>query len=470
MNHLQTIVIIGGGISGSLTAFHLCRLGVRSRVVVVDPAPEIGLGLAYSTPSMEHLLNVPAGKMTLLPDDPDHFLEWLQANYDPAMTAERFAPRAIFGQYMQSLLKGVSGIEHVRATVLDCQRMDGKAMLTISGGQRILADIVVLATGNFLPAMLPGISQAVTSSGGYCHSAWDERTYTGLSPDAPVILIGTGLTGVDVLLRLRQLGHRGPVKMVSRHGVLPHPHAPYSPLEKCVIEGEPPKHARELLRHVHRALKSGLPWRAVVDSLRSRTNEFWLALPPAEQRRFKRHLQRRWEVARHRMAPSIAERIHKELAAQTLEVVSGSVLSMDVCDSGAKLVTRAKDGSTRVWHAARIINCTGPNLDYTRVGSELLNSLFARGEIMAGPMGYGLWSNAQGALRALNGTYSKILFNVGPGRQGVLFESIAVPELRQQAVELAEFLSAELERFSPERETASHDPASPELSVSTRVR
>ena len=185
MNQLQTIAIIGGGISGSLTAFHLRRLGVPARIVVVDPAPEIGLGLAYSTRSMEHLLNVPAGKMSLLPDQPDHFLDWLQANYDPAMTAERFAPRAIFGRYMQSLLKGASAIEHVRAKIFDYRSMDGKAMLTMSGGQTLMADIVVLATGNFLPAMLPGISEAVNSSGAYCHSAWDERTYTGLSPDAP---------------------------------------------------------------------------------------------------------------------------------------------------------------------------------------------------------------------------------------------------------------------------------------------
>ena len=205
-----------------------------------------------------------------------------------------------------------------------------------------------------------------------------------------------------------------------------------------------------------------------MDSLRERTNELWLALPLAEQRRFKRHLQRRWDVVRHRMAPSIAELIQMELAAQSLEVISGSVLSVDVCDSGAKIVTRSRDGSTRAYHAARVINCTGPNMDYTRAGSELLNSLFDQGEIMPGPLGYGLWSNAQGALRARNGAYSTLLFNVGPGRQGVLFESIAVPELRKQAVELAEFLSAAVERLSPGREAASRDLFTPELSINTR--
>lgn len=37
--------------------------------------------------------------------------------------------------------------------------------------------------------------------------------------ESPVVLVGTGLTAVDMLLRLREKGHRGPVTMVSRHGL-----------------------------------------------------------------------------------------------------------------------------------------------------------------------------------------------------------------------------------------------------------
>jgi hydroxyacylglutathione hydrolase len=200
--------------------------------------------------------------------------------------------------------------------------------------------------------------------------------------------------------------------------------------------------ARELLRAVHQALKAGKPWRAVIDSLRPRTNELWLALPLAEQKRLRRHLQRRWEIVRHRMAPSIADCLDAELSGGTLVLRQGSLHAVRPADGGAVVEYRSSGQIAEV-AATRVINCTGPDTNYHRVGSPLLNSLFAQGLIVDGPLGAGLWSNQNGALRAEDGTASAILFNIGPGRLGTLFESIAVPELRTQAMELAAFLAAQ---------------------------
>src|ERR1700682_3406600 len=113
----QTIAIIGGGVSGTLTAFHLIQQRTLARIIVIDRRRDLGLGLAYSTPSLRHLLNVPAGKISALPVEPNHFLDWLRATYDPSATAEPFAPRAIFGRYVQSLLAMTKGIEQVKADV-----------------------------------------------------------------------------------------------------------------------------------------------------------------------------------------------------------------------------------------------------------------------------------------------------------------------------------------------------------------
>src|ERR1700750_1511106 len=127
----KTIAIIGGGGSGALTAFHLFRQEAQVRVILIDRRPEFGLGLAYSTPSLRHLLNVPAGKISALPDQPDHFLNWLRRNHDPAATEKTFAPRAIFGRYIQSLLKSTSPIEQEIATVVDVRKQDSRAVLTL---------------------------------------------------------------------------------------------------------------------------------------------------------------------------------------------------------------------------------------------------------------------------------------------------------------------------------------------------
>src|ERR1700747_556142 len=270
---LTTIAIIGGGVSGTLTAFYLVRQGVPARVILIDQRPDFGLGLAYSTPSLRHLLNVPAGKISALPDQPDHFLRWLRRNYDPAATEKTFAPRAVFGRYIQSLLKSTSPIEQEIATVVDVRKQDSGAVLTLDNGWELGTDLIVLATGNFDPAPLPGITKAASDSGLYRHNAWAAETYEGVDSHAPVALIGTGLTGVDVVLRLRELGHRGRIIALSRHGVFPNRHDDYTPLNFTTISSDTPATCVAYLRALRATIGAGAEWRAAIDSLRETTNK-----------------------------------------------------------------------------------------------------------------------------------------------------------------------------------------------------
>src|SRR6201994_1721162 len=392
-----TIAIIGGGVSGTLTAFHLVRQGTPARVILIDQRPDFGLGLAYSTPSLRHLLNVPAGKISALPDQPDHFLHWLRRNYDPAATEKTFAPRAVFGRYIQSLLKSTSPIEQEIATVVDVRKQDSGAVLTLDNGCELRADLIVLATGNFDPAPLPGITKAAFDSGFYHHNAWVARTYEGLNRDAPVALIGTGLTGVDVVLRLRELGHRGRIIAVSRHGIFPNRHDEYTPLSSSAIPLDTPATCVAYLRALHATIRGGAQWRAAIDSLRETTNELWLRLPIEEKRRFRRHLQRRWDVVRHRMAPPIADIIEAELRNGTLELREGHLKTIDASAAGAHITVRAHDDSES-FYADRVINCTGPSMNYRRVPSTLLQNLFKRGLATAGPLGAGFHCSQNGAV------------------------------------------------------------------------
>jgi uncharacterized NAD(P)/FAD-binding protein YdhS len=439
----KTIAVIGGGVSGALTAYHLLRNQVQARLIVIEPRPALGLGLAYSTPSLRHLLNVPAGKISILPSEPDHFLDWLRATHDPNATAETFAPRAIFGRYVQSLLAATKGIDQIEGVVTGVHPSGAGAVLTLSDGSELRADVVVLATGNFDPSPLPGIREEAIASGVYRHNAWLPDTYAGLEPEAPVTLIGTGLTAVDVLLRLRELGHRGTVTAVSRHGVFPHRHEISTPIAAAAIPAKTPATCVAYVRALRAAVQSGAAWRAAIDSLRSTTNDLWLALPPAEQRRFGRHLQRRWDVVRHRMAPPIADLVEAELAAGTLLIRAGHVASVEAESAGA-LVTIQTSGNTAKLVSGRVINCTGPSMNYRHVNSPLLKSLFAQGLATAGPLGGGLNCAAHGAMIGADGLPSAVLFNLGPGRLGTLLESIAIPEIRQQAVQLAAILAGRI--------------------------
>jgi uncharacterized NAD(P)/FAD-binding protein YdhS len=432
----KTIAIIGGGVSGTLTAFHLIQQGTPARVILIDQRPDFGLGLAYSTPSLRHLLNVPAGKISALPDQPNHFLHWLRRNFDPTATRGTFAPRAIFGRYIQSLLASTNSIEQEIATVIDVRPHQAGAVLTLDNGCELRADVVVLATGNFDPAPLPGITRAAADLGLYRHNAWAAETYEGLHPDAPVALIGTGLTGVDVVLRLRELGHRGRVTAVSRHGVFPNRHAEYTPLASPAIPLNTPATCVAYLHALHVAIRAGAEWRAAIDSLRETTNELWLRLPLEERVRFRRHLQRRWDVVRHRMAPPIADVIEAELRKRTLEIREGHLDGVDASAMGACVTVRGRHGQDS-FYVDRVINCTGPSMNYRRVPSTLLQNLFSRGLVTSGPLGAGFHGSKDGAVIDAEGHASAMIFNLGPGRLGDLLESIAVPEIREQAVALA---------------------------------
>jgi hydroxyacylglutathione hydrolase len=405
-------------------------------VILIDPRPDFGLGLAYSTPSLRHLLNVPAGKISALPDQPDHFLNWLRENYDPTATEKAFAPRAVFGRYIQSLLTSTSPLEQEIATVVDVRLQGSGGVLTLDNGCELRADLIVLATGNFDPAPLPGITKAVSDSALYHHNAWAAETYKGLPPDAPVALIGTGLTGVDVMLRLRELGYRGRIIAVSRHGTLPARHADYTPLRSSAIPLNTPATCVAYLRALRAAIRGGAKWRAAIDSLRDTTNELWLRLPIEEKKRFRRHLRRRWDVVRHRMAPSIADSIESELRNGTLHILEGHLEAVDAFSGGAFVTVRSPEG-TESFYAERVINCTGPSMNYRSVPSTLLQNLFKRGLVTSGPFGTGFHSAEDGAIVDAHGQVSEVLFNLGPGRLGDLLESIAIYEIRQQAVDLA---------------------------------
>jgi hydroxyacylglutathione hydrolase len=442
-----TIAIIGGGVSGTLTAYHLAQLETRARIILISQQPAVGLGLAYSTPSLRHLLNVPAGKISALPDQPNHFLHWLRAHHDPSATAETFAPRAIFGRYIQHIFSQAENVETWYGQVTGYRPLPNGARLTLEDGRRLHANLTVLATGNFDPASLPGIAPEAELAGVYCHNAWKASTYTGLAPNAPVTIIGTGLTAIDVLLRLRETGHHGPITAVSRHSVFPHHHAPYRQLPSSAIPLDTPATCVDYLRALRNAIRKGAEWRAAVDSIRATTNRLWLRLSLRERRRFRRHLQRRWDIVRHRMAPAIGQTLKNELDSGTLVVRQGRVSAVALENRHATVTLHTSNGPTTLT-AARVINCTGPSLDYRRVHSPLLKKLFAQGIATPGPLGGGLRTSRDGALVDNLNRTSGNLFTLGPSRQGTLIESIAIPEIRDQAAQLAQTLAQALQHQS----------------------
>jgi len=417
----RSIAIVGGGCSGALAALNLLRRGTPVQVHLIEPRGTVGVGLAYSTGCPHHLLNVPAGGMSIFPDAPNDFVDWLGhgANRDD------FAPRAMFGRYVADRLEAACRQARVlvrhRTEALDIERQGLRAIVHLNGGRRVEADFVVLALGNFarsLPLFEP---------------AWKSGALDVPYRDSAVAMAGSGLTAVDAYVALRANGHRGVVHMISPRGLLPEAHV----RSKCTGLAISWKAARlrTLVREVREQSEQG-DWRDVIASLRGATNELWGRLSPADRARFFRHVKPYWDVHRHRMAPEVARMIADGRQNGSLQVHAGRVQEVVRARNGLEIDVRLRSQSSLQLCVQRAINCTGSEHDYRRVESPLLRSLFQKGWLTPGTLGFGVRTNEDGAILDW-------LYALGPMRIGGLLETTAVPEIRVQAARLAATLSAD---------------------------
>lgn len=428
MSDVFDVAIIGAGASGTLTAVQFARLAAPgARGALIDAGARAARGLAYGTPYGAHLLNVPAGRMSALPDDPEHFLRWLRGR-DAAAGPGTFAPRALYGDYLASLLAAdetYSRVTRVGGSAIGLTR-SATWTIHLHDGRTIDARSVVLALGNLPPSDPLHLGDEPPAE--YMRDPWAPGAAIGLAHDAPVLLIGSGLTAIDIAVALRHEGHRGPILMLSRHGRLPQPHAPVTPrpLAELPAAFASPRGA---LRWVREQLEAGEEWRAVVDSLRPHTVAIWRRWSLAQRGAFLRHLKNLWDVHRHRAAPEV-------LAQLSAEVLRGSIRSMRALPDGIAVETSA--GTLDV---ARVINCTGPACDYARLDLPLVVQMRRAGWLVPDPLRLGIETADDGRLIGADGQPVDNLYTLGPLRRPALWESTAIPEIRQQAMELARVLA-----------------------------
>jgi uncharacterized NAD(P)/FAD-binding protein YdhS len=463
------VLIVGGGFSGAMLAVQLLRRSASLSIVVMDRGGQPGRGLAYSSPHRFHLLNVPAGQMGAFPDDPEEFLRWARSNYDASIKWRSFLPRAVYGQYLGTVLestlaeKGRDRLQWIQDEALSMQRRRvGLALQRKNlASPELLARAVVLATGNFPPGAprIPGLAASSSFAGGlrssqYVQFAWSAHALENLPREGSVLLLGSGLTSIDMIMALKSKAFRGTIHILSREGLIPSRHQPIQAWPVFWSENSP-RTVRGLLRlireQVEVAAEKGIDWRSVVDSLRAVTPQIWQSLPVSEQRRFLRHARPYWDIHRHRLAPEIADIFSDMEAEGQVRFHTGRVTRYAEDGNLAEIVyqERGSDTSKRL-HAHRVINCTGSETDCRRIDDSLITSLFVQGLARPDPLFLGLEVDAHGALIDHLGKPSRVLFTIGPTRKGHLWETTAVPEIRHQAEQLAAHLVTVLNAGSDE--------------------
>jgi uncharacterized NAD(P)/FAD-binding protein YdhS len=440
---IRHVAIIGAGFSGTLQAINLLRHD-GPRATLIERAAAPAEGLAYGAAHPQHLLNVRAAGMSAFPDDPDHFVRWLAA-HGVADAETAFAPRLTYGTYLRELLdeaRARSGdrLTVVQGEVVDLVREAGGVALSLANGEEIAADAAVLAVGNLPPHDPVGLDPATLGPPLYFGNPWDARLTAGLSRDDIVLIVGTGLTMVDVALALEASGFAGRIVALSRRGLLPRRHAGGS-AEWDRLDERPSVAASALVAEL-RARAGAIGWRQAVDELRPFTQSLWRNASDAERRRFIRHLRPWWDVHRHRLAPPVADRIDAMLASGQLQPVAGKTIAFRATESGVELTWRRRGGDApETRQVARVINCTGPLGDLARAEEPLLRRLVSRGMIRPDAQHLGIDVDSEARTIAADGASNDDLYALGPMTRGAFWEIVAVPDIRVQTWTLARRLS-----------------------------
>ena len=438
---IRHVAIVGAGFSGTLQAINLLRHG-GPRATLIERAPRPGLGLAYGAAHPSHVLNVRASNMSAFPDEPDHFVRWLKAR-GVADAASAFVPRLTYGTYLRELLDEAQAragerLQIVQGDVLDVVEND-EVRVQLADGSEITADAAVLAVGNLPPHDPPGLDRDALSGERYKGDPWAADVGEGLSASDTVLVIGTGLTMVDLVLMLDARGYTGKVVALSRRGLLPQRHAAPEPWEK--LSEKPGETGSWLVRRV-RERGEAIGWRNAVDELRPFTQTLWAQASEGDRARFLRHLRPWWDIHRHRLAPAVADRLAELRASGRLQIVAGKTLGFEEEADGVAVRYRPRgEDSARELFVQRVINCTGPQGDLMRTSEPLLRTLAARGAIRPDPEHLGLDVTVSGQVVRADGTASEQLFALGPMTRGAFWEIVAVPDIRRQTWDVARRLS-----------------------------
>ena len=426
----------------------LARSPGGSEVVLIEKNPEfLGRGVAYQYDFTHQPLNVVAGGMSLFPDKPLDFVRWLEANHFrynhliDQVSPEAFIPRKIFGDYVLENLEKIQQEVSERLQIrideaISIMDFGKRKTVVFASGNALHADHVILALGNFPPADLFATHNPVQNDPRYFASPWSDRVYSDIKGDEDILLVGSGLTAVDIVLGLIVRKFRGKVTMLSRRGVFPLPHdLTHQAISITVPENYSPRKMLLWVRYLMRK-NPEVPWSVIIDGLRPYTQKIWLQWIVSDKQYFLKKIRPYWEIARHRIPSASSERLNNMMEKGQLVLKKGTIEEASVSSNGIEILYRSESGlNSQVFQ--KVINCTGPESNYRKVRFPIIVDLIARGKVKIDELGLGIKCTPEGSIINDQGEVEQGIWCIGPMRKAVLWETTALRELREQSSALA---------------------------------
>lgn len=453
------VAIIGGGAAAAFVITELLEhgVGMPAELHWFSGRRSGSRGVAYGTPVDEHLLNVRATAMGLNTAEPTEFLDFARRQLPDARGGD-FLPRRLYGDYLEARVarafEGAS-FRGIRASRLRTEidaitpSPEGGYCLVDSTGYPSAADLVVVATGALPDRALPQVEPTLIAAGRYVIDPWQWLSANTLPFEQlrKILIVGSGLSAVDLALSVTERWPNVRVTMLSRRGRLPaahhrDPQLPAEGLAELLAELRERPGLRRWTRLVRAHCDEADDWRSVIDGLRQTTAQLWQSLPAADQRRFLRHLRGAWEIGRHRMPPQVARRVLELQADRRLEIRAGRIRSVSAGRHNRPVLSWTRGPQHATAEVARydlVLQAIGLDTDARVTPHPLVRSLLRNNLAHADANGLGLQVDASGRLDP-----AQRIWTLGALCRGRDWESTAIPEIRQQARTIAVQLFREL--------------------------
>jgi len=483
----RRVVIVGGGFAGASAAVQLVRRSpVPLAVTIIDPAERAGRGLAYHAIDPDHRLNAPSFVHSLIPEDAWHFSRWCLTEglleRDPAALSPDgclYFRRADFGRYLEETLQAHaswpatgSTIAHLRDRAVDLSPPGEALAIRTAGGRSLPADLLFIATGNALPRLQRPFDPALAAHPAVVENPLDTPRLHEIPADARVLLVGSGLTALDVLSTLLRRAHRGEILVVSRRGLRPRPQGPVPAVlaqarsldalaalpGRVLLEriGGPapaflsgagvPATAlgwlRALRAEIARVEAAGGTWYQPFDDLRDTLWQLWPKLPVAEKRRYLRQLRPWYDVHRFRSPPQNQAMVDAAIGEGRIRFIAARLKSVSTDGPGRRIaVTWRRPGDDEAQQQAfdAVINCTGPDALAGLSANPFLVSAMQRGWLRRDACAIGLEVDANGRAVGADGSARPAVRVVGPPTVGTFGDPIG-----------AMFIGAQIHRMLPD--------------------
>ena len=313
---------------------------------------------------------------------------------------------------------------------------------TLADGTTHLGQAAILATGN---------EAYDWQQADRYMSPWRQEAVALAGSSQPILILGTGLSMVDYVLTLLQKGYSRPISALSRRGLLPRVHRDAAVLRLDKEDVPFGGNATTLLRWFRKALaehgSQGGDWRGVVDGIRPFSQEIWWKLSNRAKGRLLEHARAHWDVHRHRMAPQAAKRLGEAIDSGQLRILSGKIVSYEAGERGVDVSYRPRGRSTlEILTVGSIVDCRGTTTDPRQSVNPVLKSLFAQGLARVDALRIGIDVSADCAVLNASGAPSRRLFAIGPLTRAAFWETVAIPDIRDQCAKLARHIKMQAAR------------------------